>query len=176
MHSDSTQGLRMTLHIMASHLHVLAMKKRLVHLAIFFLTELHPFWRRPCIRTVSEWFLYTQSKTEKWSPLCSGAIKPMEDLNKILYRMPIHIVFGDINDALFVRVLQWPYSSKLTPSSSREVHDAITDPKSGRRFASITRIQRCGHLVSITSVCLWCKSFYNTITRFPNLRQMNLAK
>jgi len=43
--------------------------------------------------------------------------------------MPVHIVFGDINDKL-----------------SREVHDAIIDPKSGRRFASITGIH-CGHLV-----------------------------
>jgi len=58
-----------------------------------------------------------------------GATKPVQDLNRVCARMPVHIVFGDINDAL-----------------SREVHDAITDPKSGRRFASITRV-RCGHLV-----------------------------
>jgi len=59
-----------------------------------------------------------------------GPTKPVEDLNKACAQISVHIVFGDINDAL-----------------SREVHDAIINPTSGRQFASITRIPSSGHLV-----------------------------
>jgi len=58
-----------------------------------------------------------------------GPTKPVEDLNRVCARMSVHIIFGDVKDTL-----------------SREVHDAIIDPKSGRRFASISCIN-CGHLV-----------------------------
>jgi len=59
-----------------------------------------------------------------------GPTKPVSDLNMACARIPVHIIFGAINDFL-----------------QREVHDAVTDPKSGRRFASISRIQGAGHLV-----------------------------
>ncbi|KDQ62330.1 hypothetical protein JAAARDRAFT_149140 [Jaapia argillacea MUCL 33604] len=59
-----------------------------------------------------------------------GPTKPVTDLNEACTRMPVHIVFGDVNDFL-----------------PREVHEAVVDPSSGRRFASITRIPKVGHLV-----------------------------
>jgi len=59
-----------------------------------------------------------------------GPTKPLSDLNAACTRISVHIIFGAINDFL-----------------PREVHDAVTDPKSGRQFASISRIQGAGHLV-----------------------------
>jgi len=59
----------------------------------------------------------------------NGPTKPVLDLNIACARIPVHIIFGAID---------------FLP---REVHDAVTDPKSGRRFASISRVQGTGHLV-----------------------------
>lgn len=62
----------------------------------------------------------------------SGSTKPIPDLNRACASMPVHIIFGNINDRL-----------------PRSVHDALVDPQSGRQFASVTRIKGSGHLVSI---------------------------
>jgi hypothetical protein len=59
-----------------------------------------------------------------------GPTKPVGGLLATCNKIPVHIIFGDINDFL-----------------PRKVHDAVVDPSSGRRFASITRIKGAGHLV-----------------------------
>lgn len=73
------------------------------------------------------------------------------DLNLVCARIPVHIIFGAINDFLWAKFpCKYRYEiANCTLKRSREVHDAVTDPKSGRRFASISRIQGVGHLVSI---------------------------
>lgn len=43
----------------------------------------------------------------------------------------MHLIIGDVHDAI-----------------PREVQDALVDPKSGRKFASVTRLKNIGHLVS----------------------------
>jgi len=59
-----------------------------------------------------------------------GATAPIPGLKRTCSRIPVHIIFGTINDYI-----------------PRFVQDALTDPSSGRDFASITRIEGVGHLV-----------------------------
>ncbi|PPR04917.1 hypothetical protein CVT24_007161 [Panaeolus cyanescens] len=63
-----------------------------------------------------------------------GPTKPVEALNIISQRMPVHLILGDKKD--------------LIPP---HIHRSLTDPKSGRRFASIHGIPGVGHLVNIFS-------------------------
>ncbi|KAF9653902.1 hypothetical protein BDM02DRAFT_3216155 [Thelephora ganbajun] len=65
-----------------------------------------------------------------------GATAPVQDLNAICSQVPVHVIFGENPDYL-----------------PRTVQDRLTDPKSGRRFASMTRIPNTGHLVSDMSIC-----------------------
>ncbi|KAK0191651.1 hypothetical protein F5146DRAFT_1103580 [Armillaria mellea] len=60
-----------------------------------------------------------------------GATKPIGDLNRACASRPVHLVLGGTHDFL-----------------PKRVHEAIVDPSSGRRFASITTIPESGHLVS----------------------------
>jgi len=59
-----------------------------------------------------------------------GPTKPIPGLQRTCSRIPVHIIFGNINDYM-----------------PRFVQDALIDPSSGRLFASITRIEGVGHLV-----------------------------
>jgi len=59
-----------------------------------------------------------------------GATTPIQDLNVICNRIPVHVIFGGNPDYL-----------------PRSVQDGLTDPESGRRFASVTRIPNTGHLL-----------------------------
>ncbi|KII96155.1 hypothetical protein PLICRDRAFT_170729 [Plicaturopsis crispa FD-325 SS-3] len=59
-----------------------------------------------------------------------GPTKPVQDLNKACASLPVHIIFGAINDFL-----------------PRKVHEAVVDPASGRKFASVSRLEGVGHLV-----------------------------
>ncbi|KAI5116764.1 hypothetical protein M0805_004981 [Coniferiporia weirii] len=59
-----------------------------------------------------------------------GPTKPVSDLNDACARLPIHVIFGAINDYI-----------------PREVHLAIIDPTSPRQFASISHVENAGHLV-----------------------------
>ncbi|KAF8954108.1 Alpha/beta hydrolase fold-1 [Flammula alnicola] len=61
-----------------------------------------------------------------------GPTKPVEVLNKVCHRIPVHLILGEIPD--------------MIPS---HVHQALTDPKSGRRFASVTIQKNVGHLVRL---------------------------
>lgn len=42
------------------------------------------------------------------------------------------------------------YSRRI--SSPKEVHEALVDPSTGRKFASVTEINEVGHLVSVLFV------------------------
>jgi len=59
-----------------------------------------------------------------------GATAPVQDLNVVCHQIPVHVIFGGNPDYL-----------------PRSVQDGLTDPKSGRRFASVTRIPDTGHLI-----------------------------
>ncbi|KAF8164732.1 Alpha/beta hydrolase fold-1 [Crassisporium funariophilum] len=59
-----------------------------------------------------------------------GPTKPVEDLNKICHHIPVHLILGQICDFIPARV-----------------QNALTDPKSGRRYASIVKIPNVGHLI-----------------------------
>ncbi|KAH8830962.1 Alpha/beta hydrolase family-domain-containing protein [Flagelloscypha sp. PMI_526] len=61
-----------------------------------------------------------------------GPTKPIADLNKACARMPVHLIIGGINDFI-----------------SPRIHAAMTDVKSGRRFASVTKIEETGHLIPL---------------------------
>ncbi|KAF9474607.1 hypothetical protein BDN70DRAFT_884596 [Pholiota conissans] len=58
-----------------------------------------------------------------------GPIKPVETLDRICHSVPVHLILGAIPD--------------LIPA---HVHEALINPKSGRRFASIVKLN-VGHLV-----------------------------
>jgi len=59
-----------------------------------------------------------------------GPVAPVKDLDVACTKLPIHIVFGQINDFI-----------------PKEVQDATIDPSSPRRFESVSYIQGVGHLV-----------------------------
>ncbi|KLO13813.1 alpha/beta-hydrolase [Schizopora paradoxa] len=59
-----------------------------------------------------------------------GPIAPVKDLDEICTRLPIHIIFGQLNDFI-----------------PKSVQDSIVDPSSPRRFESISYIPGVGHLV-----------------------------
>jgi len=59
-----------------------------------------------------------------------GSTAPVKDLDVICSQIPVHVVFGGNPDYL-----------------PRLVQDGLTDPGSGRRFASVTRIPNAGHLL-----------------------------
>jgi len=59
-----------------------------------------------------------------------GPTKPIPGLNRTCARIPVHVIFGGVNDYM-----------------PRFVQDSLTDPTSGRRFASVTRLEGVGHLV-----------------------------
>ncbi|KAF5353677.1 hypothetical protein D9758_008643 [Tetrapyrgos nigripes] len=61
-----------------------------------------------------------------------GGTKPVESLNKACQEIPVHLVLGGVYDFL-----------------PKRIHDALVDPKSGRRFASVTVIPESGHLVPL---------------------------
>lgn len=79
-----------------------------------------------------------------------GASAPVQDLNVICTQIPVHVILGGIPDYLYGFSV---ISPNLHPSyppvfRPRSVQDGLTDPKSGRRFASVTRIPNTGHLVN----------------------------
>jgi pimeloyl-ACP methyl ester carboxylesterase len=59
-----------------------------------------------------------------------GATKPVEDLNTICHRIPVHLILGEVPDFI-----------------PADVHQALINPASGRRFASLTTLKNVGHLV-----------------------------
>ncbi|KDR74241.1 hypothetical protein GALMADRAFT_249994 [Galerina marginata CBS 339.88] len=59
-----------------------------------------------------------------------GSIKPVEDLDRICHSVPIHLILGEKPDFI-----------------PKHVHDALLDPSSGRRFASLKIIKDVGHLI-----------------------------
>ncbi|KAF8890426.1 Alpha/beta hydrolase fold-1 [Infundibulicybe gibba] len=59
-----------------------------------------------------------------------GATKPVRNLDRICNKIPIHLIVGGVHD--------------LIPDG---VHAALVDPRSGRRFATITVIEESGHLM-----------------------------
>ncbi|THV00009.1 hypothetical protein K435DRAFT_470597 [Dendrothele bispora CBS 962.96] len=61
-----------------------------------------------------------------------GGTKPVDSLNQFCQEIPVHLVLGGSHDFL-----------------PKRTHDALVDPKSGRRYASITVIPESGHLVRI---------------------------
>jgi hypothetical protein len=74
-----------------------------------------------------------------------GPTKPIPSLRRICARIPVHIIFGSINDYMCVI----PVGARITSHLFRPrfVQDSLTDPASGRRFASVTRLGGVGHLV-----------------------------
>lgn len=65
-----------------------------------------------------------------------GSAEPVLDLNRACVDKPVHLIIGEVHDAI-----------------PREVQDALVDPKSGRKFASVTRLKNIGHLVSFLAGC-----------------------
>ncbi|KAL5488428.1 hypothetical protein ACEPAI_6546 [Sanghuangporus weigelae] len=59
-----------------------------------------------------------------------GPTKPVIYLNETCSRLPVHVIFGATNDYI-----------------PQTVHDALIDSSSPRRFASISRVEKAGHLV-----------------------------
>ncbi|KAL0564226.1 hypothetical protein V5O48_017829 [Marasmius crinis-equi] len=61
-----------------------------------------------------------------------GATKPVADLTKACGEKPVHLILGGIKDFM-----------------PKRTHEALTDPTSGRKFASVTIIPEAGHLVPL---------------------------
>ncbi|EKM76093.1 hypothetical protein AGABI1DRAFT_131612 [Agaricus bisporus var. burnettii JB137-S8] len=59
-----------------------------------------------------------------------GATRPVEELTRLCSLLPVHLIIGQDKD--FV---------------PKEVHEALVDPSSGRKFASVTEINEVGHLI-----------------------------
>ncbi|KAH8115696.1 Alpha/beta hydrolase fold-1 [Phellopilus nigrolimitatus] len=75
-----------------------------------------------------------------------GPTKPVLDLNEACQRLPIHVIFGDDVDYI-----------------PREVQDALVDPASPRRFASVSRIGNSGHLVPHQAPAALAKAFVDIL-------------
>ena len=76
--------------------------------------------------------------------------KPIADLDIITGHIPVHVIFGDVNDWVCVcHLMVAPEISLLIISfcRPRSVQDALVDSSSPRRFASVIRIPGVGHLV-----------------------------
>lgn len=64
-------------------------------------------------------------------------------------RVPVHIIWGAIDDSLYVRFPVRFLRYFETPFNIRvpEVKAKVTNATSGRRIASVTRVEEAGHLV-----------------------------
>ncbi|KAJ8076164.1 hypothetical protein PM082_022149 [Marasmius tenuissimus] len=61
-----------------------------------------------------------------------GATKPVQHLTKACNEKPVHLILGGVYDFM-----------------PKRTHDALVDPKSGRKFASVVVIPEAGHLVPL---------------------------
>lgn len=66
-----------------------------------------------------------------------GSAEPVQDLNRVCIDKQVHLILGEVHDAI-----------------PGEVQDALVDPKSGRKFASVTRLKNVGHLVGVLLVAV----------------------
>ncbi|KAG6864013.1 hypothetical protein C0991_001093 [Blastosporella zonata] len=71
-------------------------------------------------------------------------------LNQICDSIPVHLIYGAENDMF-----------------DREVQDSIIDPKEGRNFASITRLQGVGHLVVEEAPLKLARAIFAIIRKMP---------
>ncbi|GJJ14568.1 hypothetical protein Clacol_008833 [Clathrus columnatus] len=65
-----------------------------------------------------------------------AARRMFQFLPAICSRVPVHVIWGAIDDSV-----------------ASEVKERSTDPLTGRKMASIQRIEGVGHLVSVCSLC-----------------------
>lgn len=73
----------------------------------------------------------------------------LERLKEICPVMPVHCVFGQINNMVYVSVLR-PSAERLADRAvyrPKETQAELVDPKSGRKMRSIVRVAKAGHLV-----------------------------
>ena len=85
-----------------------------------------------------------------------GPTQPIAVLNEICHQIPTHLILGRVSDLMCVNLflfsfrLLYIYSTTLffffLPRPAY-VHEALVDPNSGRRYASIEYVSGIGHLV-----------------------------
>ena len=96
-------------------------------------------------------------------------------LNQICGKVPVHIIWAEVNDLLYVHsnVCNADTDSK---NSSKELKDSITDSAQGRIFASITSIAESGHMVSLATVLLRFEFSLNIHHQIPQERPAPLGR
>lgn len=85
-------------------------------------------------------------------------------LNQICAHVPVHLIFGDNADMLWViHGLHYLVDYLTLACSERPTQESIINPQEGRVFASVTRLEDAGHLVG-----LLCPSYYLLVTNGLN--------
>lgn len=95
-----------------------------------------------------------------------GATKPVEKLDELCARLPIHLVLGLEHD--FMYDVPLPFTHTLTNlglSSPAKVHEILLDRGCGSTFASVTKMQDVGHLVCL--ICPLCEIMFTVLSDTP---------
>lgn len=96
-----------------------------------------------------------------------GATEPVEELTRLCSLLPIHLVLGLQNDFMYALSLLSKCLIKLETCSPRSVHEALLDPASGRRYASLREEPDVGHLVRGLLILPWNHAHW-PINRYLN--------
>lgn len=110
------------------------------------------------------------------------AYDALDRLNQICAYVPVHLIYGDNNDMLWVVAnIFWP-SQRISLLrkvimwySDREVQDSLINEREGRVFASVTRLEDVGHLVRSQSVTIVSFSYWYLICKVPQQAPTQLA-
>ncbi|KIM42649.1 hypothetical protein M413DRAFT_444334 [Hebeloma cylindrosporum] len=76
-----------------------------------------------------------------------GVIKPVEALNKVCHITSVHLILGEVSDFI-----------------PHKVQQALIDPTSGRRFASLNILTNVGHLVPQEAPALLASHIFNALS------------
>jgi pimeloyl-ACP methyl ester carboxylesterase len=98
----------------------------------------------------------------------AGIIHVYHMLRSLVLRMPVHVIYGEIDDLLYVSPFYFFFCTHLTDNcddSPREVKDHIANEASGGldKLASLQRVPGSGHLIVQTHPTALARALYNSL-------------